>query len=165
MQPGSQGEWTRMSMHDNDDFTILIIGGGRHLWVSTCAVWPSFPKWLSRTNLQQILQSVLMKHQTTEVTQPQYSPDLLPWDFWLFQKLKSPLKGKRFQTLDEIQENMTGQLMVIDRTVWGPKGPTLKGLRCHCPVYNVSCIFNKCLFFMWCGWILSGQTSYIEILD
>jgi hypothetical protein len=25
-----------------------------------------------------------------------YSPDLAPCDFWLFQKLKSPLKGKRF---------------------------------------------------------------------
>ena len=42
-----------------------------------------------------------------------YSPDLVPCDIWLFPKLKSPLKGKRFQTIDEIQENMTGQLMVI----------------------------------------------------
>ena len=38
-------------------------------------------------------------------------------DFWLFPKLKSPLKGKRFQTINEIQENTTGQLMVIGRTV------------------------------------------------
>ena len=55
-----------------------------------------------------------------------YSPDLVPCDFWLFPKLKSPLKGKTFQTIDEIQENMKGQLMVIGRTVWGPKVPTLK---------------------------------------
>ena len=76
-----------------------------------------------------------------------YNLDLLPCDFWLFPKLKSTLKGKRYQTVNEIQENMTGQLMVIGRTVWGPKVPTLKGLRRHCPVYNVSCIFfNKCLF-------------------
>ena len=49
--------------------------------------------------------------------------------FWLFPKLKSPLKEKRFQTVDEIQENMMGQLMQTGRTVWGPKvrGPTLKG--------------------------------------
>ena len=39
--------------------------------------------------------------------------DLAPCDFWLFPKLKSPLKGKRFQTVDEIQKNTTGQLMVI----------------------------------------------------
>ena len=34
-------------------------------------------------------------------------------ELWLFTKLKSPLKGKRFQTVNEIQESMTGQLMVI----------------------------------------------------
>ena len=40
-----------------------------------------------------------------------------------------------------------GPLMVIGRTVWGPKVPTLKGTKGHCPVYNVSCIFfNKCVY-------------------
>ena len=62
---------------------------------------------------------------------PDDSASLLPGfaicDFLLFPKLKSPLKEKRFQTVDEIQENATGQLVVIGRTVWGPKVPTLKG--------------------------------------
>ena len=40
-------------------------------------------------------------------------PDLVPCDLWLFPKLKSPLKGNRFQTIDDIQENTMGQLMVI----------------------------------------------------
>ena len=44
-------------------------------------------------------------------------PDLAPCDFWFFPKLKSPLKGKRFQTVSEIQENMMEQLMAIGRTV------------------------------------------------
>ena len=56
-----------------------------------------------------------------------YDPDLAPCYFWLFPKLKSPLKGKRFQTIDEIQENTMGQLMVIGRTVWGPNVNTWKG--------------------------------------
>ena len=59
----------------------------------------------------------------TQVTQLPYSPDLMPWDFWLFLKV---LKGKRFQTISEIQENMMGQLMAIGRTVRDPKVPTLK---------------------------------------
>ena len=67
------------------------------------------------------------KEQITQVTQPYYCQDLVPCDFWLFPKLKSSLKGKRFQTFDEIQENTMGQLMEIGRTVWGPKVPTLKG--------------------------------------
>ena len=41
----------------------------------------------------------------------------------------------------------------------------LRGLRCHCPMCNVSCIFlNKCLYFtILHGWILSGETSSIEL--
>ena len=60
--------------------------------------------------------SFLAKHQTTQGTQTPYSPDLAPCDFWLFPKLKSPLKGKRFQTVNEIQENTMEKLMAI-RTV------------------------------------------------
>ena len=63
------------------------------------------------------IESFLVKHQITQVTQPHYSPDLVPCDFWLFPKLKSPLQGKRFQTIDEIQKNTVGQLMGIGRTV------------------------------------------------
>ena len=62
-----------------------------------------------------LLQGVLVKHQ---VTQPPYSPDLVSCNFRLFPKLKSPLKEKRFQkNINEIQENTTGQLMAIVRTV------------------------------------------------
>ena len=63
--------------------------------------------------MHQVSCSFFVKHQTTQVTQPPYSPHLAPCDFWLFPKLKSPLKGKRFQTVAETQENTMGQLMVI----------------------------------------------------
>jgi hypothetical protein len=33
---------------------------------------------------------------------PSYSPDLAPADFWLFPKLKSVLKGKRFSDVEDI---------------------------------------------------------------
>ena len=74
-----------------------------------------------------LMQSFLVKHQITQVTQSPYSTNLAPWDFWLFRKLKALSKGKRFQTVNEIQANTVGQLMAIWRTVWGPKVPTLKG--------------------------------------
>ena len=104
------------------------------------------------------MQSFLVKHQITQVTQASYSPDLALCDLWLFPKLKSPLKGKRFQTVDEIQENTTGQLMVIPTkdfaVFWTvgelcevPRSLLWRGRRRHCPMYNVSCIFfNKCIF-------------------
>ena len=33
---------------NNDNFTVLVSGGGRHCWVSTCTVWLSHSKWLSK---------------------------------------------------------------------------------------------------------------------
>ena len=34
-------------------------------------------------------------------------------------------------------------------------------LRYHCPKYNFSWIFNKCLFFIVHGWILSGHILFV----
>ena len=59
-----------------------------------------------------LVESYLAKHRITQVL----SPPTAQFDFWLFSKLKSSMKGKRFQTIDEIQENTMGQLMAIGRT-------------------------------------------------
>jgi hypothetical protein len=40
-----------------------------------------------------------------ELPHPPYSPNLAPADFFLFPKLKTTLKGRRFQTTEEVQEN------------------------------------------------------------
>ena len=60
-----------------------------------------------------LMQTFLVKHRITQVSQPPYSPYLAPCDFWLFPKLKSPLKGRRFQTANDIEEKATRQLMAI----------------------------------------------------
>ena len=69
-----------------------------------------------------------------------YIPDLVSCDFWLFPKQKSPLKGKRFQTFDEIQENTMGRWWPLRELCEVPRCLLWKVLRCHCPMYNVSCI-------------------------
>ena len=74
---------------------------------------------------------------------------LVLYNFWLFPELTSPFKGKRFQTIDEIQENMMWQLMVIGRTVWGPKVPTLKGTEAslsYVQCFLILIFFNKGLY-------------------
>ena len=57
-----------------------------------------------------------------------------------------------------------GQLMVIGRTVWGPKVYTLKGTEVS--LFCVQCFLyllqQISLFFLIHGWILSGHTSYTE---
>jgi transposase len=37
---------------------------------------------------------------------PPYSPDLAPADFWLFQKLKSVLKGRPFLDVEDIKSSV-----------------------------------------------------------
>ena len=41
------------------------------------------------------------------VPQPPYSPDLAPCDFWLFPKLKEKLRGYRYETIEEMKEDVT----------------------------------------------------------
>ena len=52
-----------------------------------------------------LIRSYLAKHQTSVMLHPPHSPDLAPTDFFLSSKLKTTLKGRRFQTTEEIQEN------------------------------------------------------------
>jgi len=52
-----------------------------------------------------LIRSYLAKHHTSVVPHPPYSPDLAPADFFLFPKLTTTLKGRRFQTIDESKGN------------------------------------------------------------
>ena len=54
-----------------------------------------------------LIREFLTKHEKTVFPQPPYSPDLAPADFFLFPQLKSSLKGRRFQTIEETEENWT----------------------------------------------------------
>jgi len=49
------------------------------------------------------------------VPHPPYSPDLAPCDFFLFPKLKLRMKGRRFDTVEEIQEESQRVLDIIPK--------------------------------------------------
>jgi hypothetical protein len=40
---------------------------------------------------------------------------MAPCDFWLFHKLKMPLKGSRFERREDIMKNATAQLVAIPK--------------------------------------------------
>ena len=46
----------------------------------------------------------LAKNNMTVILHPPHSPDLAPCDFFLFPKLKLWMKGRRFDNIEEIQE-------------------------------------------------------------
>jgi len=65
-----------------------------------------------------LIREFLTKKETIVVPQPPYSPDLAPADFFLFPKLKSTLKGCRFQTIEEIKENSLQDLRAIPQNTF-----------------------------------------------
>jgi len=49
------------------------------------------------------VKNFLMKHTNTMLEHPPYSPDLASCDFFLFPKIKSALKGTRFESIDAVK--------------------------------------------------------------
>ena len=102
----------------------------------------------------------LVKHQITQVTQA--------YALWLlaFPKTKITLGREEISDINDIRENMTGQLVVIGRTVWGPKVPILKGteesLSCvqHF-LYLVSSSINVSIFHI--TWLGTFWTDLINL--
>jgi len=62
-----------------------------------------------------LVQQFLAKHDTAQLQQPPYSPDLAPCDFFLFPRLKKVLKGHRFEATENIQRNSTKTLLDIPK--------------------------------------------------
>ena len=63
-----------------------------------------------------VIREHLAKNETNTIQQPPNSPDLSPCDFFLFGRLKKPLRGTRYSTLDEIMEKSNMALMAIPQT-------------------------------------------------
>ena len=163
----SRSKWlSEQSKESASDFVLsLNIAPWKLLgWFRRPQLWATGDWQLHHDNTPShasyLVQSVLAKH---PMIQPCYSPDLVPCNFWLFPKLKSLLKGKRFQTVCEIQENKTGQLMAMGELCEVPRCLLWRELRCHCPMYNVSCILcllqQMSLFFILCGRVPAGHAS------
>jgi len=74
------------------------------------------PKLRSKTSL--LVSSFLAKNNTIIMPQPPYSPDLAPCDFFLFPKLKRPMKGRRFATIEEIKAASLEELKAIPKSAF-----------------------------------------------
>jgi hypothetical protein len=71
--------------------------------VKTCKdVTPNFGE-NAPSHTSVITQQFLAKDKMAVIPQPPYSPDLATCDFFQFPKMKFKLKGRRFDTTEEIQ--------------------------------------------------------------
>ena len=62
-----------------------------------------------------LVREFLAKNNTPSLPHPPYSPDLAPADFFLFPKMKLRLKGRRFGTIAEIQDESQRVLNQLTR--------------------------------------------------
>ncbi|KYN35367.1 hypothetical protein ALC56_10292, partial [Trachymyrmex septentrionalis] len=62
-----------------------------------------------------LVREFLTKNNTLMMPQPSYSPDLAPCDFFLFPKLKRPMKGRRYATIEEIKTASKEELNKITK--------------------------------------------------
>ena len=57
-----------------------------------------------------LVRQFLSNKNITVCPHPSYSPDLAPCNFWLFPKVKMTMKGKHFQSIQDIEAATTAQL-------------------------------------------------------
>ena len=62
--------------------------------------------------------SLWAKNKTIIMSQPPYSPDLASANFFLFPKLKTPRRGKRFATIEKIKGKSKQQLLAIPKSAF-----------------------------------------------
>lgn len=65
-----------------------------------------------------LVRDYLTKNNVNIVPQAPYSPDMAPCDFFLFPKLKLPLRGKHFQSIEVIKENSKKELKAIPKAAY-----------------------------------------------
>ena len=63
-----------------------------------------------------LVQQFLSKHSIASLRQPPYSSDIALCDFWLFLKLKKPLKEQRFDDKRTVENNATSVLKAISKS-------------------------------------------------
>ena len=85
-------------------------------------LWENYSWILHHDNappqLSLIVRNFLTKNNTVIMLQPPYSPDLAPRNFLLFPRLKRPMKGRRFATIEEIKTESLRELKDIPKSAY-----------------------------------------------
>jgi histone-lysine N-methyltransferase SETMAR len=64
---------------------------------------------------QGTVSEILEKYGWQVLPHPLYSPDMSPSDLVLFPKLKKPLRGERFRSIEEVSNDVTRVIRRIQR--------------------------------------------------
>ena len=120
-QPGSYSSWISKTV--NRWYYLEVLKRLREkVRRKRPEVWKKNSWFLHHDNapahISLLIRDFCVKNHMTVLPRPPYSLDLAPADFFFFPKLKSPLKGQRFSTIDEIKENSLTELRAIPETAF-----------------------------------------------
>ena len=73
------------------------------------------PSWQIPCHPSLLVWKVLSNKNITVCLHPPYSPDLAPWDFWLFTKVKIIMKGKSVESVQDIEAATIAQLKTLTK--------------------------------------------------
>ena len=80
-----------------------IVSGTRGLLQQRCDSLHCLEKWWGSVPPSVVVFSQVLRRWQWEILEhPPYSPDMSPWDYNLFVKVKEPLRGTRYVTRDEL---------------------------------------------------------------
>ena len=65
-----------------------------------------------------LVREFLARNKTVIMPQPPHSPDLAPAGFFLFPRLKTPTKGKRFARVEERKEKSIKELLAVPQSAF-----------------------------------------------
>ena len=65
-----------------------------------------------------LVRNFLAKNNNVIMPQPPFPPDLSPCDFFLFPRLKRPMKGRRFATIEEIKTESLRELKDMPKSAY-----------------------------------------------
>jgi hypothetical protein len=106
----------RLTLREFADELCISIGSCHQICTEKLQMSRGSAKFVPHLLL--LIRSYLAKHKTSVLPNPTYSPGLAPADVFLFPKRKTTLKGRRFQTMEEIQENAVTELRAITVNVF-----------------------------------------------
>jgi transposase len=70
----------------------------------------------ARLHLGKVVTNLLSKYEWEVLPHTPYSPDMSPADFDIFPKLKEPMRGHRFSSLEEVSAAVTGAIQGLNKT-------------------------------------------------
>jgi transposase len=70
----------------------------------------------ARPHLQKVVTYLLIKYEWEVLPHAPYSPDMSPPDFDLFHKLKEPMRGHRFPSLEEVPAAVTRAIRGLNKS-------------------------------------------------